>query len=177
MTMRCSIWLATLAVVSLAAGGCKQQEPTPPAPQPAPIVASQQEQSAKELPLPAVVETVPAAPAPPAPVKAAPIETTKAAPTVTVQSAPAVVVPVTPAEKPAAAPTPAAQTVIYKASNGNVIFDHLQHAGNNTCSSCHPSEPPARIDLDKDKAHQLCKGCHQQTGSGPTQCTGCHKKG
>ncbi|PKN12272.1 MAG: cytochrome C [Deltaproteobacteria bacterium HGW-Deltaproteobacteria-4] len=86
-------------------------------------------------------------------------------------------VPETPAVKPAATPSTAPPTVIYKATNGNVSFNHQQHAANNACNSCHSTEAPAKIVLGKDKAHLLCKGCHQQQGSGPTQCTGCHKKG
>ena len=30
-----------------------------------------------------------------------------------------------------------------------------------------------RADLGKEKAHPLCKGCHQEKGSGPTKCSGC----
>ncbi|MBE0504367.1 MAG: cytochrome c3 family protein [Desulfuromonadales bacterium] len=81
--------------------------------------------------------------------------------------------PTVPAEKPATAPA----TVTYKATNGNVSFDHQQHAANHACSSCHSTGAPAKIVLGKDKAHQLCKGCHQEKAAGPTQCTGCHKKG
>jgi len=169
--MRRTIWLSVLAALILLAGGCKQQETTPPAPQPAPIVASQpeQEQTIQVQP--------PPTPAPPAPEKTAPVETTKVAPPATVPPAPAAVVPSVPAVKPAATAPAVPKTVTFTATNGNVTFDHQQHAGNNACSSCHPSEPPTKIFLDKDKAHQLCKGCHQEKGAGPTQCTGCHKKG
>lgn len=106
------------------------------------------------------------------------------APVVTTQQEqaqpPTAVAEKSPTPTPAAADTPAPPApvkVTYKATNGNVTFDHQQHVGNNVCSSCHPTDPPAKIVLDKDKAHQLCKGCHQQNGTGPTQCNGCHKKG
>lgn len=168
--MRRTIWLSLLAAVVLAVGGCKQQEKTPPAPQPAPIVASQPEQEK-------TAQVQPPPPVPPAPKKTAPVEATKVAPPATVKPAPAAVVPSVPAVKPAATSPAAPKTVTFTATNGNVTFDHLQHSGNNACSSCHPSEPPTKIVLDKDKAHQLCKGCHQEKGAGPTQCSGCHKKG
>ncbi|MDO9080265.1 MAG: cytochrome C [Desulfuromonadales bacterium] len=85
--------------------------------------------------------------------------------------------PTPPAPKPAVTPAAAPPTVTYKATNGNVSFNHQQHAANHVCTSCHPAGTPAKIVLGKDKAHQLCKECHQQQGAGPTQCTGCHKKG
>jgi len=67
--------------------------------------------------------------------------------------------------------------VVYEASNGPVTFDHQVHADSLACGSCHPTDPPVKIAIDKDKAHQMCKGCHQEKGAGPTQCNGCHKKG
>ena len=170
--MKHTIWLSALVTVILFAGGCKQQETVPPAPKPEPVFATQQKPAAEVQPPPIVADTTnpPAAtiiPAPPAPVKVAPIETEKA-----VQPTPAAPMPATPAVQP----TKTLQTVIYKATNGNVSFDHQQHAGDNACSSCHPSEPAAKLVLDKDKAHQFCKGCHQEKSAGPTQCSGFHIK-
>jgi hypothetical protein len=66
--------------------------------------------------------------------------------------------------------------VTYKATAGPVTFDHQKHAASHPCSACHPAGPPAKLALGKEKAHQLCKGCHQQKGA-PAQCAGCHKKG
>jgi outer membrane biosynthesis protein TonB len=168
------MWLAGLAVLVLAAGGCEQKE--------APQVAPQQK-AAVEEPKAAMPEQKPEPPAaddkvekpaaepaaPPAPAEAvkpapAPAEAAKPAP------AP------TEAVKPAAAGPAPPQTVVYKASYGLVTFAHQAHAGSLACSACHATDPPARIAIDKDKAHQMCKGCHQEQGAGPTQCNGCHRK-
>jgi outer membrane biosynthesis protein TonB len=158
------MWLAALAVLVLAAGGCEQKE--------APQVAPQQK-AAVEEPKAAMPEQKPEPPAAddkvekPAAEPAAP-----PAPAEAVKPAPA------PAEaaKPAAAGPAPPQTVVYKASYGQVTFAHQAHAGSLACSACHATDPPARIAIDKDKAHQMCKGCHQEQGAGPTQCNGCHKK-
>jgi hypothetical protein len=69
------------------------------------------------------------------------------------------------------------KTVTYPASYGPVSFNHQAHAAALACSSCHSTDPPVKIELGKDKAHQLCKGCHQEKAAGPTQCNGCHIKG
>jgi predicted CXXCH cytochrome family protein len=186
MMMRCALWVASLALLVLTTAGCERQETPQP---PAPVVAepkapaSGEEQlplTGKELvapdtaaPAPAPAEEVKppaAAPAQPAPVKPAPVPTVTPAP-----------LPAPPAvdSRPAAKPSePAApRTVIYEGSFGKVTFNHQQHAQNNNCGSCHSAEPATKIPLGKDKAHQLCKGCHQQQGAGPTQCNGCHLKG
>jgi len=68
------------------------------------------------------------------------------------------------------------ETVTFEASMGAVTFDHAGHMGRLDCSACHPTDPPEKIVLDKDKAHALCKGCHQEQGAGPTKCTECHKR-
>ena len=180
--MRRTFWLSVLAVVAITAGGCKQQETAPPAPKTEPAADAQQEPAAQLHPPPVSADTTPPPATPfkpdtPAPVKTVTNETSTVAPTPKPQPAPVeVAVPTPPAPKPAATPATAPQTVTYKATNGNVSFNHQQHAANHACSSCHPSGAPAKIVLGKDKAHQLCKECHQQQGSGPTQCTGCHKK-
>lgn len=89
-------------------------------------------------------------------------------------------IPVTPASPKVVSPPPAkvaasaGKVVVYNASFGRVSFDHAKHSAKEKCTSCHAGTP-ARFVLGKDKAHQLCKTCHQQKG-GPTQCTGCHKK-
>jgi len=79
------------------------------------------------------------------------------------------------AKPKAAAPQPP-KTVVYEASYGKVAFAHAAHAEHLGCGSCHDSDPPVKIAIDKEKAHQMCKGCHQEKGAGPTQCGGCHKK-
>jgi predicted CXXCH cytochrome family protein len=70
----------------------------------------------------------------------------------------------------------AADTVVLKAKNGNVTFDHKKHSATGDCKSCHGEGTPAKIALDKDKAHKLCKGCHETKKAGPTKCGECHKK-
>ncbi len=77
-------------------------------------------------------------------------------------------------DEPAAASMP--QVVTFETSMGAVVFDHPGHADRLTCDACHPTEPPVKIALDKDAAHALCKGCHQEQGAGPTGCSGCHQK-
>ncbi|WP_305046908.1 cytochrome c3 family protein [Geoalkalibacter sp.] len=83
------------------------------------------------------------------------------------------------AQKAAEAVAPAAGTaplvVVYEARNGKVTFDHAVHAKAADCAACHAVMPPAKIELDKDSAHQLCTGCHKEMGV-PSSCTDCHKK-
>ncbi len=157
--------LIILALFALVTTGCEKEQSTPQAPEQqaaAPAAPAQEQPPVQaETPPPAAVEKTEAAPAPA--VKPAPVPS----------PAPKATAPVaTPAPKQA---TPAA-TVTYKASYGLVTFDHAGHAGRLECSACHPTAPPVKIALDKESAHKLCKGCHQEKGAGPTQCTGCHKK-
>jgi hypothetical protein len=89
---------------------------------------------------------------------------------------------VMPEEKPAGTATSSAATgpvmVSYQASMGTVTFNHAEHSGRFDCSRCHTTDPPQKIAIDKDVAHnQLCKVCHKESGGdAPTGCTGCHKK-
>lgn len=66
--------------------------------------------------------------------------------------------------------------MFFPASLGKVAFDHPGHAKRLACTVCHGSEQPRKIALNKDKAHQLCKGCHEQKAAGPTKCNACHMK-
>ena len=70
----------------------------------------------------------------------------------------------------------AADTVVYPAKNGNVTFNHKVHSTKHACKQCHGEGAPAKIAIDKDKAHTLCKGCHADKKAGPTKCGECHKK-
>jgi DnaJ-class molecular chaperone len=70
----------------------------------------------------------------------------------------------------------AADTVVLEAKNGNVTFNHKQHSESMECKTCHGEGTPAKIELDKDKAHALCKACHTEKKMGPTKCNDCHKK-
>jgi hypothetical protein len=89
---------------------------------------------------------------------------------------------VMPEEKPAGTATSSSATgpvmVSYEASMGKVTFNHAEHSGRFDCSRCHTTDPPQKIAIDKEVAHnQLCKVCHKELGgNAPTACAGCHKK-
>lgn len=70
----------------------------------------------------------------------------------------------------------AGDTVVLKAKNGDITFNHKAHQGKMDCKTCHGEGTPAKIALDKDKAHALCKKCHEEKKAGPTKCGECHKK-
>jgi type 1 fimbria pilin len=76
----------------------------------------------------------------------------------------------------AASTAMAADMVTLEAKNGNVTFNHKKHSESMECKVCHGEGTPAKIALDKDSAHKLCKDCHQTKGAGPTKCGDCHKK-
>ena len=76
----------------------------------------------------------------------------------------------------AAAPGFAADTVVLKAKNGNISFNHKAHSATNDCKTCHGEGTPGKLTLGKDAAHKLCKGCHETKKQGPTKCGECHKK-
>jgi len=120
---------------------------------------------------------------------------------------------VTPAPKPATPTTPKPATpttpkpatpkpssgqgptkVVFKASYGDVPFDHTAHSGvtdcatchhtgeMSKCSTCHQKKPSAATEITaKAAAHNAtsersCTGCHKKQSAGPTKCTECHKK-
>jgi hypothetical protein len=70
----------------------------------------------------------------------------------------------------------AADVVVYENSKGNITFNHKAHqervAGD--CTKCHEGTP-AKIAVDKDFGHNVCKACHKEM-NGPTKCNDCHKK-
>ena len=76
----------------------------------------------------------------------------------------------------ACAPALAADTVTLSAKNGDVTFNHKVHGEAMECKVCHGEGTPGKIELDKNSAHDLCKGCHADKGAGPTKCGDCHKK-
>jgi len=76
----------------------------------------------------------------------------------------------------AAVPALATDTVVLPAKNGDVTFNHKAHSETMACKTCHGEGTPAKIELDKNKAHDLCKGCHKDKGAGPTKCGDCHKR-
>jgi PBP1b-binding outer membrane lipoprotein LpoB len=68
------------------------------------------------------------------------------------------------------------KTVSYPASKGLVTFNHAVHAEQYACNSCHETDPPQKLAIDRATAHALCKGCHKESGGdAPTSCSGCHK--
>jgi opacity protein-like surface antigen len=76
----------------------------------------------------------------------------------------------------AASTAMAADTVTLTAKNGNVTFNHKKHSESMECKVCHGEGTPGKLELDKDKAHALCKDCHTTKAAGPTKCGDCHKK-
>lgn len=70
----------------------------------------------------------------------------------------------------------APETVVMKAKNGDVTFNHTKHSAGMDCKTCHGEGAPAKLTLGKDAAHKLCKGCHETKKAGPTKCGDCHKK-
>lgn len=185
--------LAVMAVMILA-GGCAAPTITPPPavpPATAQGTAVETHATLKDALLsaapPAAAKTlatvekvastpIPKAPEVPAVTQAAPVMPTKAAVAATVKTEAAAAAKSTLAKVAPALPVPPLRPVVYPATNGHVTFDHKKHAAKNPCGSCHQSTPIAKIAIDKEKAHQMCKGCHQQSGAGPTNCAGCHKK-
>ncbi len=74
-----------------------------------------------------------------------------------------------------AAPPP--ETVVLKAKTGDVTFNHKAHTKQG-CKNCHEGKP-AKMELNKEKAHALCINCHKEKKAGPQdekKCAGCHKK-
>ncbi len=78
-------------------------------------------------------------------------------------------------------------------SAGNVLFDHQGHAAPDkygylcldchhamdegerptSCGECH--EPEGQDPIKRSEAfHQQCIGCHQEDGTAPVECAGCH---
>jgi hypothetical protein len=182
--MRGRTWLIPLAILCLLASGCEPKtDEAPPPP-----VAEEQKELAAETELSSadeITEEIIGA------------EEMASEPTESIESAGKPVLIEKPNVAPAAKPEPPAsttpkpansvperkiaaaspQTVVYDVTFGMVTFNHQVHAGSLDCASCHSTDPPGKIVLGKDRAHELCKGCHQQMAAGPTQCSGCHKKG
>lgn len=71
-----------------------------------------------------------------------------------------------------------ADSIELPAANGKVTFNHKKHQDSlKDCTKCHASQAGGKIEgFGKDIAHKTCKGCHADTGKGPTSCKDCHKK-
>jgi predicted CXXCH cytochrome family protein len=77
----------------------------------------------------------------------------------------------------AAADAPA--TITFDTKNGKVTFAHKTHQERlkGDCLKCHADKAGGKIaGFSKDKAHGLCKKCHEAEKKGPTKCVDCHKK-
>lgn len=84
--------------------------------------------------------------------------------------------PVKPSPTPPAAAA-GADTITLPASMGAVTFPHRKHQGLlQSCDRCHDGKQGKIVALGKEWAHQTCKGCHAEMKTGPTSCSGCHKK-
>lgn len=91
---------------------------------------------------------------------------------------------------PAKAPEEPVRLML-ETSAGSILFDHKTHTadagyglacddchhetqdGSNSCSGedCHgPESDPTR----GDALHTNCKGCHEDGGAGPVECSACH---
>jgi len=75
----------------------------------------------------------------------------------------------------AASAASAPETIQFPAKAGTVTFPHKAHAKLG-CKTCHEAAPGKIAGFGKDKAHALCKACHEKEGKGPTKCAQCHKK-
>ncbi len=89
----------------------------------------------------------------------------------------------------------APDSIVLKASNGDVTFNHKKHSTipNVACKNCHHTMTGATVDKKcsechkaaaegktpsmKDASHKTCKDCHKKMGKGPAvKCTDCHVK-
>lgn len=72
--------------------------------------------------------------------------------------------------------------ITFPNDKGEVIFDHLKHSNHfkeDDCILCHRTSKPTKANVltrfDNHRiAHYFCKGCHRETGRGPTECHECH---
>lgn len=83
-----------------------------------------------------------------------------------------------PEAKPGDEPTPertSIHTIVLKNKYGKVAFNHAAHTEFISCSTCHPTEPPSRIDLNRKEYHSICRTCHHEMGAGPVKCSACHE--
>lgn len=69
-------------------------------------------------------------------------------------------------------------TITFPAKPGNVTFPHRAHQERlKDCKTCHATPAGGKIEgFGKDKAHALCRACHEKEKKGPTKCVDCHKK-
>ncbi|MBN2034741.1 MAG: cytochrome c3 family protein [Deltaproteobacteria bacterium] len=84
--------------------------------------------------------------------------------------------------------------MVFKNKAGQVLFDHKEHSSPlgygyrcedchhdieeegerpSSCGECHMPEDGNGLGRS-DAFHNLCQGCHDQSGLGPVDCSGCH---
>jgi predicted CXXCH cytochrome family protein len=94
---------------------------------------------------------------------------------------------------PVKAPDPPIR-IMFKNTAGDVLFDHKEHTSPmqygykcedchhdiqgegerpTACEECHKPERGEGPNLT-DAYHDLCRGCHDESGMGPVTCSGCH---
>jgi DnaJ-class molecular chaperone len=74
---------------------------------------------------------------------------------------------------------PPPQKVVFKASKGDVTFDHAAHLARRThCVECHGPGVVGKLEgFEMQRAHMLCVGCHRERAHGPIICKDCHGAG
>jgi hypothetical protein len=75
-----------------------------------------------------------------------------------------------------ALPPPPDKVVLDPGYYGAVTVDHRAHlARRASCTLCHGPGPVSKIGrMPPARAHESCRGCHEQLGRGPIDCRGCH---
>ncbi|SNB44943.1 cytochrome c3 family protein [Geobacter sp. DSM 9736] len=75
------------------------------------------------------------------------------------------------------------EVFVFKASRGDIAFNHTAHQkwlAPQGCRPCHKTEKPSLYKPEKSFdpviAHYFCKGCHREKGRGPMECHQCHKR-
>jgi Zn finger protein HypA/HybF involved in hydrogenase expression len=80
---------------------------------------------------------------------------------------------------------------MFKTTAGSILFDHQTHFGDGgyglACDDCHHYEQDGTMSCSGedchgpesdptrgDAMHMNCKGCHEDNGAGPVECSACH---
>ena len=92
---------------------------------------------------------------------------------------------------PPAAAAPETIVFVEGSKQGKVSFGHAAHESRASCAGCHHETEDggeeeacrschvkgSKDTFDAKKAfHTKCLGCHEEKGSGPVACAGCHSK-
>lgn len=72
-------------------------------------------------------------------------------------------------------------TILFEAPLGNITFTHRNHFAGYVrgCRTCHGDKPIERVlphVHEREGAHTLCIGCHEDVKKGPRQCSHCHDR-